>query len=329
MTRDLPPRTRGGISTAVHLLAERDRADGHEVSVVSFDGWRKSADAGVARQEGEVCRLTGEDGLETARAWAIARHPDRVVVHSAMLWDFGTRVREASGARLELFVHVVQVALRERRGLVQPTHSELAQRRALREADGVLVPGEAARELLAVHHLEAAERADIASIPMPLASVTDSIREPGRVLYVGRFDVLKGTADVLAMLERLPDHTLAIAGGLPDNPKSERRWLRRWRESVSPDVAARLEFLGWLSPEALASQYARAQVVVAPSHLETFGLAVLEAQKHGCPVVLTDIPAHLERLDHRKLHCLVPVGRPEALAQAVQELSGGPGLGCP
>ena len=322
VTRDLPPRTRGGISTAVHLLAERDRADGHEVSVVSFDGWRKGTGAGVARPEGEVCRLTGESGLEAAQAWAIERKPDRVVVHSAMLWDFGIRVRDASGARLELFVHVVQVALRERRGLDRPTQSELAQRRALQEADRVLVPGEAARELLAGHHLEAAERATLASIPMPHASVTNPVREPWRVLHVGRFDVLKGTADVLAMLERLPDHTLVIAGGLPDNPKSERRWLRRWRESVSPDVAARLEFLGWLSPEALSSQYSRAHVVVAPSHLETFGLAVLEAQEHDCPLVLTDIPAHLERLDRRKPHRLVPVARPEALAQAVRELSG-------
>ncbi|MCO4772032.1 MAG: glycosyltransferase family 4 protein [Deltaproteobacteria bacterium] len=323
ITRDLPPRTRGGISTAVGLIVDQARSQGETVSVVSFDGWRPSAKEGVVTVEGPVCRISGPAGLERALAFAVEQSPRRIVVHHGMLWDFASDVRAHTAAETCLFVHVAQRALRRQRGFTQPTRSELAQEVALGEADALFVPGEAARTLLAEDFPREAARAQVVPMPRPPRLRSNASREPGRVLLVGRFDTLKGTADALAALELLlalrPEARLVLAGGLPDNRKSERRWLRKWRLSVPEPVAERMEFVGWLSTAELADQYARATVALAPSHMETYGLALLEAQQHGCAVVVTDIAPHRERVDAAKPHAFVPPGDPRALADATAE----------
>jgi len=332
VTRDLPPRIRGGISTGVGGLVSHQEGD---VAVVSFDGWgpRRSGPAVVAEEtlDGRtvtVCRLGGADGLADARAFAVGLAPSRVVVHHAMLWRFGAGVARDVDAPADLYVHVVQGALRRARELDEPTGSERAQGMALAEARRVYVPGEAARVLLGTVDVAAAERATILPLPRPGPVPDRGLREPGRVLLVGRFDVLKGTADALDslsfLIERAPGCRLVLAGGLPDNVRSERRWIRRWREEVPEVVAEHLEPLGWLGPDALSAELSRASVVLAPSHMETWGLAVLEAQAHGCPVVASDIPAHREHIEHGVTGVLVPVGASEALAVAAAELLADP-----
>jgi len=333
ITRDLPPRVRGGISTAVGAMLD---AATSPAAVVSFDGWRPTGPAGGATRgffpapDGPVAvlRLDGPAGLLAAHAFVVESAPGVIVVHHAMLWAFASaaadKVADATGARpaLHLFAHVAQGALRWMRGLDEPTGSERAQTRALAEADRVLVPSESARALLLGAHPEIDERLELVPLEQffPAGPPPARTPEPGRVLVVGRFDVLKGTADALAMLEPLlelaPDARLVLAGGLPDNPKSEARWLRKWRDSVPRKVAGRLQATGWLTPAELAREYARAAVVVAPSRIETFGLAVLEAQRAGCPVVASDIPAHRERLPDVTL---VPVTDVAALARAVAD----------
>lgn len=331
VTRDLPPRIRGGISTGVGgLVAEDDAA-----AVVSFDGWgpRRSGPAEVAEEtlggrSVTVCRLGGADGLADARAFALAQRPDRVVVHHAMLWRFGAGVARDLDVPADLYVHVVQGALRRARDLDEPTGSERAQIQALAEARRVLLPGEAARALLAEVEPAAAARARIVPLPRPSPVPERGPREPGRVLVVGRFDVLKGTSDALDalsfLIERAPGCRLVLAGGLPDNLRSERRWIRRWREEVPVVVSEHLEPLGWLAPAALSAELSRASVVLAPSRMETWGLAVLEAQAHGCAVVASDIPAHREHIVDGVTGVLVPVGAPEALAIAAADLLADP-----
>ncbi len=327
VTRDLPPRTRGGISTAVGALVADDPA----CRVVSFDGWRPSGAGGTAAVDGRVCRLDGPAGLPAARAFATAAPPSRIVVHHAQLWAFGAEVGAEVGAPVDLFVHVVQSALRALRGLAEPTGSEVRQAEALAVADRILVPGEAARRLLAGAHPLAAARAVLAPL-RPSSGWVDTPstaqREPQRVLCVGRYDVAKGTADVLAALPRLlaacPDAVLVLAGGLPDNPRSERRWLSRWRATVPPAVADRLVATGWLSHAEVIGELDRAAVVLAPSHMETFGLGVLEAQLRGCAVVATDLPAHRERIAPGVTGLLVPPGDPDALAAGAASLLADP-----
>ena len=55
-------------------------------------------------------------------------------------------------------------------------------------------------------------------------------------------------------------------------------------------TSTRVQALGRLSPRELAALRERASVFVAPVRYEPFGLAVLEAARAGCALVLADIP---------------------------------------
>jgi glycosyltransferase involved in cell wall biosynthesis len=65
----------------------------------------------------------------------------------------------------------------------------------------------------------------------------------------------------------------------------------------------------------LAALYAGALAVVAPSHLEGFGLPPLEAAAHGTPAVVSDLACFAETLGDAALR--VPVGDAGALADAL------------
>jgi phosphatidylinositol alpha-mannosyltransferase len=122
---------------------------------------------------------------------------------------------------------------------------------------------------------------------------------------LGRFDTLKGTDLLVEALPRIlnaePHRKVLIAGGLPDHLKAERRWLEALRSACDTD---RLVFTGWLSLDAVRETLANAALFIAPSRLETCGLALMEALAASCPIVATDIPAHRELAQHAAL--LVP-----------------------
>jgi glycogen synthase len=75
--------------------------------------------------------------------------------------------------------------------------------------------------------------------------------------------------------------------------------------------------LGPLAPAALASLRARAAVFAAPARYEPFGLAILEAARAGCALVLGDIPSLRELWDGAAR--FVDPGDPDALRAALEE----------
>jgi glycosyltransferase involved in cell wall biosynthesis len=324
LTRDLPPRVRGGISVAVGGLVAA-AATSAEQAVLSFDGWRpraggpKTDPQRAETHEGvPVLRVSSPEHLEEASRFAAGLDPELVIVHHAMLFEAATQLQVQ--APRALFVHVVQEALSASRGLETDTLSAAAQRAALSAADVVFVPSEAAALALGSP-----------CVVLPLG-ITPRVpgwgkRDPDLVLCVGRFDTAKGTADLLAavplVLAAQPATRFVFAGGLPDSPKSERRWRRRWIEHATPAAQTAVQFPGWLSLDEIAGLQRSAAVVVAPSHIETFGLAVLEAQQAGAALVASDIPAHRE-LVTPGTGVLVPAGDVKACATAIAALLSDP-----
>jgi glycosyltransferase involved in cell wall biosynthesis len=69
----------------------------------------------------------------------------------------------------------------------------------------------------------------------------------------------------------------------------------------------------------LAALYAGALAVVAPSHVEGFGLPALEAGALGTPAIVSDLPCFAETLGDAALR--IAPGDPEALADAMLRLA--------
>ena len=105
------------------------------------------------------------------------------------------------------------------------------------------------------------------------------------VLFAGRLEYEKGVQTVLHALERLTDKVgsvrflIAGVGTYSDE-------LRLLVDELG--LGHRVRFTGFLEERALRLHYAAADVAVAPSLYEPFGLVATEAMACGTPVVVSD-----------------------------------------
>lgn len=83
-------------------------------------------------------------------------------------------------------------------------------------------------------------------------------------------------------------------------------------------LAADVELRGWVSADKLAQLYRGASGYVFPSLFEGFGLPVLEAMAHGCPVISSDLPVLREVGGGDAVY--VDARDPAAIAAAVRAL---------
>jgi len=117
------------------------------------------------------------------------------------------------------------------------------------------------------------------------------------VLFVGRIEPLKGVETLIRAMSQLkltgahrPVH-LAIIGGepdaSPDEITAEMRRLQRLCDELSMDQT--VVFLGKRRQDTLQYYYSAAELVVLPSHYESFGMVALEAMACGTPVLASDV----------------------------------------
>lgn len=79
-------------------------------------------------------------------------------------------------------------------------------------------------------------------------------------------------------------------------------------------------WLGFISQEAAAVEWANMDVAVIPSLLESFGVAAVEAQACGVPVIISDIPGLMEAACPGESAVVVPRKNEKELARAIIEL---------
>lgn len=141
---------------------------------------------------------------------------------------------------------------------------------------------------------------------------------PFRFLTVGLFDPVKAT-DVLlrAFAEAFAgrdDVLLDVGGdGALDGP------LRRLAHELG--IAAQVRFLGRLSRVQVRDAMWSANAFVLPSHIETFGVVLIEAMATGLPVVSTACGGPQDTVVPGETGLLVPPGSPAALAGAMRSLA--------
>lgn len=126
-------------------------------------------------------------------------------------------------------------------------------------------------------------------IPHDWLEVPYQIRPKARTLiFVGRLEANKGVMELLTIFEALasefPDLQLRILGEGPLRPVVETKLIQMGLSSRSTCLGA--------APSGRVRQELRnADLFIFPTHYESFGIAVLEAQAVGVPVVASDIPA--------------------------------------
>lgn len=108
---------------------------------------------------------------------------------------------------------------------------------------------------------------------------------------------------------------VAIIGGDPwaDDPDDEMARLQALRRELG--IHDLVTFLGSKDQDSLPNYYAAAEMVVMPSHYESFGLVALEAMAMGTPVIASEVGglAFVVRDGETGFH--VPSRDPEALAE--------------
>lgn len=123
---------------------------------------------------------------------------------------------------------------------------------------------------------------------LPNIVLDDGLPKRGRrggsptALYIGRLDTFKGASLAIRAMAHLPEWTLLVVGGGPEEDR-HRQLARRI------GVEERVRFLGWRSrDEVLGILRSEADVMIFPSLHEEGGMAVAEAVEAGVPVVALD-----------------------------------------
>lgn len=177
------------------------------------------------------------------------------------------------------------------------------QRRELPTADRVLgVSAVFAEHLIADYGLDP-ERVGVVPNPIDLQRFRFApldLRMPERqtVLFVSRISARKGVDLVVALSHRLADLAdrvqIRIVGG-PTTWSDYRPLL----SDLEPRVAC---YEGPIAPQRIAQLYRVADVLVAPSRYEPFGLTVGEALASGVPAVASDAVGAVAGVDGRACH---------------------------
>lgn len=168
-------------------------------------------------------------------------------------------------------------------------------------------------------------------IPGDEAKAVVGIPEKDRMLlFVGRIEPLKGVDTLvraiahmrkLGVLGKCP-HYLAIIGGEPDvSPENMDAEMKRLQELCHTlGIGDLVLFLGKRDQNLLPYYYSAAEVVIMPSHYESFGMVALEAMACGTPVVASQVGGLAYLVQDNVTGVLIPDGDPIALGETLTRL---------
>lgn len=157
--------------------------------------------------------------------------------------------------------------------------------------------------------------------------------DPNKILFIGRFDKLKGGDLVIrafAELASIYDHlTLTFIG--PDfgveGPDHKTLSFGEFLNLHLPKASrSRVEFCGQVPHSNLADHRRASLLTIVASQREIMPYSVLEAMSLGCPIVATGVGGIPEMIQHRHNGLLVQSQEPRAMADACKILIDDPAL---
>jgi len=147
--------------------------------------------------------------------------------------------------------------------------------------------------------------------------------EDRMILFVGRIEPLKGVDTLIKAMsclqlkdESRPVH-LAIIGGdpsaSPEDMTVEMARLQKLCEDLGLDQS--VVFLGKRDQDKLPYYYSAAEVLVMPSHYESFGMVALEAMACGTPVIASEVGGLAYLVRDGETGFTIPAEEPDTLCE--------------
>jgi D-inositol-3-phosphate glycosyltransferase len=223
----------------------------------------------------------------------------------------------------------------------EPPERIAGERRILRRADRVIVATLA--ELTQLRFLYKAgdrkmkiippgvDTSHFYPIPSDEAKQFIGLKPDNRmVLFVGRIEPLKGVDTLIRAMSclKLKEQTgpvhLAVIGGepeaSPDEMSAEMMRLQRLCDDLC--MGKMVVFLGKRGQDTLPYYYSAADVLVMPSHYESFGMVALEAMACGTPVIASEVGGLGFLVRDGETGFTVPDGEPDKLCDKLSLLLG-------
>lgn len=138
-----------------------------------------------------------------------------------------------------------------------------------------------------------------------------NLEEGGYIIAVGRLDAAKAFDDLIAAFTQadIPLKLVIVGSELGNEMHAAELWKHK---------SDKIIFTGFQTGDDLAALYQGAALFVHPSKLEGYGLVIAEALALGRPLIVSDIPPHLEF--NLPSQCYFPAGDVTALAAKIADI---------
>jgi len=200
-----------------------------------------------------------------------------------------------------------------------------AEKAALFKSDAILANSQAIiRDVERVYGVKEDHRFGV--VPHGIEDVPEPLRQRAprtdpeeiRILFVGRLETRKGIRELAEALERvLGEHLAATAHIVGSGYEPAQTSLA---EALRDKFPQRVHLHGFATDEQLLEHYRDADIFVAPSLYESFGLIFLEAMRFSLPCVGTLVGGIPEVVTNGETGLLSPVGDVTALYQNLARL---------
>ncbi|MFF1877908.1 glycosyltransferase family 4 protein [Leifsonia sp. NPDC058230] len=242
---------------------------------------------------------------------------DSLVMIDGLIAVTAPAALEAQSTRLRIVVLAHMVAT------VMPGFGDRAgtaerERAALSAARRVITTSEWTRSELIARALAEPDRITVARPGTDAAPAATGSTSGVRLLCVGTVADHKGQdvlVQALAGLAELPGWTCSVAGSVSAEPDFAARLAEAIR---SAGLTERISQVGVLPGRRLSEAYDSADLVVAPSRAESYGMVVADALARGIPVVATRVGGIPEAIAGSEAGILIPSNDPTALRTVLQ-----------
>jgi glycogen(starch) synthase len=144
------------------------------------------------------------------------------------------------------------------------------------------------------------------------------------IVFLGRMEKRKGSLDLLRaapmVLQAVPQTQFVFIGADRPHCPGNRTHGQYVEQELPAEIRRRIRLLGRLPDTEVDRWLQTADVFVAPSLYESFGLIFVEAMRWGTPVVGTRVGGIPEIVEHERTGLLVPPQEPEKVAAALIRL---------